>query len=338
MYSDTLLKEDQVRALYCTILINSLTLVTATFDPIGVCVDPLAASVNHSCEPNAVVVFDGPQLSLRAPKGIREGEEITISYIDNTEPFHRRQRQLLDRYFFQCACQKCQCGSTQREDRLPGNASDGHEYAALEARCFNLLEEVRKTPGAEAPSGRLLEAVDGLKSLPHGWPVDRQPWPSLRQQLGLSYLASGEWLHATLHMLKTYFDIDPLLFPQSWHPVRVVHNWCLVMLLLQISSLHQSAPWTLKTVAAFEVDYGKVVWGLLTEVESNVGQSHGHESRFAKLVRKKRHQVKTDMARDDAMHLERLQDKHWLEKEWSKLRQIAELADAPTAALVRLSK
>ena len=36
---------------------NSITLTSASLAPLGVCVSPSVALVNHSCEPNAVVVF-----------------------------------------------------------------------------------------------------------------------------------------------------------------------------------------------------------------------------------------------------------------------------------------
>jgi hypothetical protein len=36
---------------------NSITLASPSLAPLGVCVSPLIALINHSCEPNAVVVF-----------------------------------------------------------------------------------------------------------------------------------------------------------------------------------------------------------------------------------------------------------------------------------------
>ena len=39
------------------------------------------AMVNHSCVPNAFVGFDGRTAVLRTERPIKEGKEITISYI-----------------------------------------------------------------------------------------------------------------------------------------------------------------------------------------------------------------------------------------------------------------
>ena len=43
---------------------------------LGVGFDPILCSANHSCDPNAVVVFNQPKLVLRAIKPIKKGEEI----------------------------------------------------------------------------------------------------------------------------------------------------------------------------------------------------------------------------------------------------------------------
>jgi SET and MYND domain-containing protein len=61
-----------------------MTLVSATFDQLGLTFDPALALLNHSCNPNAAIVFDRNIASLRSIRDIAEAEQITISYIDNT--------------------------------------------------------------------------------------------------------------------------------------------------------------------------------------------------------------------------------------------------------------
>lgn len=98
-------------------MINSITLVTPTFDPIGIAFDPIASLINHSCDPNSVMTFDGQSLSVRALKGIAKDEELTISYIDNTNPTHKRQDELTERYFFKCECTRCVSYSESQDPR-----------------------------------------------------------------------------------------------------------------------------------------------------------------------------------------------------------------------------
>lgn len=75
--------------------------------PIGLCFEPTLALANHSCSPNAVVVFDGRAISLRALTEIKQGEEIFISYIDSTQTRDKRRQELEYGYFFTCKCERC---------------------------------------------------------------------------------------------------------------------------------------------------------------------------------------------------------------------------------------
>lgn len=53
---------------------------------LGIGFDPVLCSANHSCDPNAVVVFNQPKLVLRAIKPMKKGDEIFMKYVDVTNP------------------------------------------------------------------------------------------------------------------------------------------------------------------------------------------------------------------------------------------------------------
>lgn len=77
----------------------------------------LAARMNHSCDPNAMVSsgeFVDCHIDVVAKRDIRPGEEITISYINNQgrtsssqRDRNRRIRELERKYLFTCDCLKC---------------------------------------------------------------------------------------------------------------------------------------------------------------------------------------------------------------------------------------
>ncbi|KZT66576.1 SET domain-containing protein [Daedalea quercina L-15889] len=101
---------------------NAFTLTSYTLDPIGVAVSPVAAFINHSCDPNAVIVFprisdaphtEEPKMNLVAIKPIAPEDEVTISYIDVTLPRELRQKELKETYNFECKCTLC---STQQHE------------------------------------------------------------------------------------------------------------------------------------------------------------------------------------------------------------------------------
>lgn len=71
---------------------------------------PLQSCMNHSCCPNAHAFKrdedrDG-QAAIITLKPIRNGEEVTVSYIDEDLPFEDRQALLAD-YGFKCRCNAC---------------------------------------------------------------------------------------------------------------------------------------------------------------------------------------------------------------------------------------
>ena len=73
-----------------------------------------ASKMNHSCDPSVVLIYktrgwgrDHPLVAYCiALKDIKQGEELTISYIASDDPYDERQRMLAN-YGFICTCYKC---------------------------------------------------------------------------------------------------------------------------------------------------------------------------------------------------------------------------------------
>ncbi|WVQ83738.1 hypothetical protein IAT38_005882 [Cryptococcus sp. DSM 104549] len=99
----------EVMDLCSALKVNSFTLSSPSLAPIGVASSPLLALANHSCAPNAVVVFPkgGKTMDVVAISDISPGEEILTAYIDVSTPYHARQAELLERYAFRCDCELC---------------------------------------------------------------------------------------------------------------------------------------------------------------------------------------------------------------------------------------
>lgn len=80
----------------------------------------LATKMNHSCDPNVVLLYqsrgwgkDHPLVAYCvALKDITPGEELTLSYIISDETYEQRQS-ALENYGFVCACSKCQMEKDQ---------------------------------------------------------------------------------------------------------------------------------------------------------------------------------------------------------------------------------
>lgn len=71
------------------------------------------STINHSCEPNAIVdfPFNNHQLVVNSKRDISAGEEILISYLDVCDlnrGRYSRNKMLRENYLFTCQCPKCQ--------------------------------------------------------------------------------------------------------------------------------------------------------------------------------------------------------------------------------------
>ncbi|MCJ1388083.1 hypothetical protein MMC18_000927 [Xylographa bjoerkii] len=330
-YSGT--KEDigKLEGMVGRILINSLTLVTPTYTPLGLSLSPTAALLNHSCTPNTCISFSGPTLSVRTLRPIPKDTELTISYIDITNPASTRRADLLSRYFFRCTCPACSATPPQtlgRADPPPALAAalSPTQIDGLETRARILIQEsLDPAVLAQGPPARLKPLQEALALFqPHKtYPPYRQPLAALRAELVLVLLAAQHWVPALVHSLLTYFHIDPLLFPEVVHPVRVVHKWVLLKLVLQVVAVGQEGDAGVQALEQkWGLEWGVVVWGLLQEVEGSVGGSHGAESRFAAEVRREGERFRVDAR--GGPYGEKGPGRRDVEREWGKLRKVAD--------------
>ena len=70
----------------------------------------LQSCINHSCDPSAQALKGDDDLDGQAviviKRPVGKGDEVTISYIDETLPYKQRQEALRD-YGFTCSCKVC---------------------------------------------------------------------------------------------------------------------------------------------------------------------------------------------------------------------------------------
>src|SRR5690606_28860596 len=63
--------------------------------------------MNHSCAPNALLHVNGAKASVLALKVVHPGDEITVCYVDPDLPVEHRRKELKERWFFDCMCERC---------------------------------------------------------------------------------------------------------------------------------------------------------------------------------------------------------------------------------------
>ncbi|XP_025958444.2 histone-lysine N-methyltransferase SMYD3 isoform X1 [Dromaius novaehollandiae] len=140
--------------IFTKVTCNCFTISNGEMQDVGVGLYPSMSLLNHSCDPNCVIVFEGYQLLLRSIREIQIGEELTISYIESLMPTSERQKHLMRQYCFECDCLLCQ-NQDKDAEKLAGEEhawkevkdavnrvrypKTKEEWEQVLARCQNLL-------------------------------------------------------------------------------------------------------------------------------------------------------------------------------------------------------
>ncbi|KAF2733244.1 hypothetical protein EJ04DRAFT_275844 [Polyplosphaeria fusca] len=305
-----------ITGMYGRVLSNSLTLITPAFDPLGLMFDPVLCHANHSCDPNAYIVMNGQEATIRSLRPVAKDEEILIAYNDTTNPYARRQSVLEARWFFTCRCSKCQKGPNLDEDNWamkPGTlgkkwidiadgiiksedwASQPSNYvgeslnekriAALQGKTFQLYEEESQM---EHPAQAAKAIKEGMQLCHRSglWNAYRQPYAALRDDLIVNLLTTGDFLAAWAHCAKRYLYIRPKLYPQSTHPIRVVQTWQMATLALLLASN--------KTQVIPGADMSVIAFMLVVETAQTSQGSHGKNNVFTMSIQRKLDEMKAE--------------------------------------------
>ncbi|CAF9930485.1 MAG: hypothetical protein ALECFALPRED_004611 [Alectoria fallacina] len=274
--------EEVIRELYCRIKLNHMTNIRMESETTGITLDPLAAIINHSCDPNAFCFFEGTKIRVRSLRPIVAGEEITISYTDDTLARDTR-RGYLTRWFFDCACEKCAKNASDDVLKIP--------------RGFNVeaLNDAMQSFDFSQPDKSDF-AIFGAGGPGVGWPADLQPIPNLHSHLATGYRAKTMFSDPTVshevqlnllselrHRLPLCFVGDPAIRPISTHPMRVINLFMLTMLLRRILLV-------LKDTSKFpdfkfqRTEVGLVYKYYMMKVHEDAPISHGKDSPLAVSV------------------------------------------------------
>jgi hypothetical protein len=234
--------------------------------PIGLCLDPVLARVNHCCQPNAAITFNGRCATLRAILPIAKDEQIFISYIDETQRGEVRQAALKESWFFTCDCARC------IEPNLASSYRSFLQSPVVTVASLNTLIPHKETKEfaeqllrEEAPTDilRLYSSLHVIRhiehlnanppTLPIGPALNRrlealksnisslndfllihhftQPFPTLLNEVYLIYLQKEDYMSALIILLFLVIYTDPVEYPSPFHPQRATRLLALHKLL-----------------------------------------------------------------------------------------------------------
>ncbi|PYH39292.1 S-adenosylmethionine-dependent methyltransferase [Aspergillus neoniger CBS 115656] len=252
-YSGTEMSEEVISAMGAKLDLNSFNLTNAVYDRLGIYLHPYAAIFNHSCDHNAAVSFDGPNLHIKALRPIQKGEQIFITYIDVTDPYPIRQHNLQSRYYFTCHCSKC------TSEAASSTATTLHP---AQQEAYDIIQSL---PTLENPTKHLLQALTTLQNATI--PATTQPSISLLDELITSLLAQQKYKSAFAYAAARYRAVDPVVYPLKGHPIRLLHAWVLARLAIHLSQgvEVESTGGGGEEVALekYEVNFNLVIWSVL---------------------------------------------------------------------------
>ncbi|KAH6614323.1 hypothetical protein C7974DRAFT_74191 [Boeremia exigua] len=196
---------DEVLTLYCTVLTNCLSIYQAEGKMLGTSLDIITSLVNHSCDPNAFVVFEGNSLCVRSMRKLSAGEEITQCYTDVDTNVLLRQEMLKSEYFFDCCCERCEKQMKTQEQRFPGMIEQ------IQQSQQQLIDLTNEAVHLNDISSLEIEAQDIAKHVfPGGhWPRDLQPWPAMRILFAQELRARGRLMEAMKQGIIGYLFFEP---------------------------------------------------------------------------------------------------------------------------------
>lgn len=121
-----------------------------------------ASYMNHSCLPNVHGVYMGDMMIVRAVRDIPAGGEIFTRYADPSLPFAQRQKQLKDKYRFECDCDLCRAEAKVPKAIVEKRARIRKEIGSfLAENNFANWSPLAKSPVKKARAKKLLKEIQG---------------------------------------------------------------------------------------------------------------------------------------------------------------------------------
>ncbi|EMR11672.1 hypothetical protein PNEG_00110 [Pneumocystis murina B123] len=260
--------------LLCKIMINSFSLLTSSYDTIGTALDPTISRIDHSCYPNATLVFERNKIALRSLQKISMNQEITISYIDANNTQKNRQNELFSRYYFLCKCIRCKFPEKDESYLVLKNNMSIETFSHLEMLINKALSE------KNINILRVLSILHRLK----GWNSALYPLNELHKLALMYFLDENKIYNAFCHGLFIHLIGNRVFnkYMVDFNPVYVIQKFLLIKLIIFQAS--ENCETQFKQINA--KDMMIYAYKLLYDVIKLSYKSHGSSSRFSKRLQK----------------------------------------------------
>ncbi|CAG8569139.1 3617_t:CDS:2 [Funneliformis caledonium] len=225
-------KDDLINHL-CRFHCNNFTIHDSQLFIYGEGTYPIGSLFNHSCRPNAIVMYDGAIQIIKCIQDISIGDEINISYVDVALDRATRQKLLREKYFFKCQCPRCSSDEphsgilTKIDQLIEGEecettkqGSNNEEITTL--ILSNLLPHLKNNTTKTDYINSLYEIISTLLEQNHLFYIS-----SLSSTTKLFYdqIDLKRWNQSTT-LGKYILSIYLLIYPR-YHPIIALHLFTL---------------------------------------------------------------------------------------------------------------
>ncbi|KAF4128902.1 SET domain-containing protein [Phytophthora infestans] len=164
-----------------------------TNEPVGIGLFLQGSMFNHDCDPNCVVSFHGQEMNVHVIKDVKEGQELTISYVEVLQSTKKRQKILKDSYFFECQCSRCTTETTDDwylDGLQCGNKGCPTGVVVLDGDRNNAVCKICGTIRNKEEINRYEQELQTLEKLPANceedkWKKYQQMWEIATRRLKL---------------------------------------------------------------------------------------------------------------------------------------------------------
>ena len=106
--NNSLPPKTEILEIYGRVLVNSFNIMNDEYQSIGIGLYLAPSVLDHSCDPNCTVIFEGKSLVLRTIKDVDSFDDLRISYTNLLDTKETRREKLAQQYYFSCQCCKCE--------------------------------------------------------------------------------------------------------------------------------------------------------------------------------------------------------------------------------------
>ncbi|ELR05438.1 hypothetical protein GMDG_01733 [Pseudogymnoascus destructans 20631-21] len=195
------LGNEAIQDLFCKVLTNVMCINHQEGSP-GITLDLVGSFVNHSCDPNAFVFFEGSQLRMRSLKPINAGDEITLTYTELREGVLMRKRKLHRGYSFFCRCNRCKKEHKELHELSFREGFSIRDFIDTEIKFDNLKNQAFSNRYTIDQVETILAVLTRAIFPTRPWPDTLLPMSSMKFCFARLYSSSNNHRQAAIHALQ----------------------------------------------------------------------------------------------------------------------------------------